>query len=281
MARRRSASRACVGCALNPEPQGASVNVPEVIENIRKLHALTVNTDALLDQQMMASGLAGQPSSTDQDAACKRYPQAPHVMLDRELASPSLPIGAALAGRMSCRRYERIPISFGDLCGVMAAARQIEAGARSGKRPYPSGGARYPVELYVVASGVQGLKPDFAYHYRPDLHALEQLWSADPAVHPIERIVPDTDGVSAIVVLTAVLARSVERYGYKTYPLALIEAGCLGQTIQLLAAARGLGSIIVGGFVASRVSRLLDLSADEIPLLTIGLGRPRQPEGAA
>src|SRR5690349_16204615 len=112
----------------NPGPQGASVNVLEVVENIRKLHALTVNTDALFDHQMMRSGLAGQPP--DEVVACKRYPHATQVMLDREQQPLAQPVGAALAGRVSCRCYERAPISFDDLCGVLAAARQVEAGAR-------------------------------------------------------------------------------------------------------------------------------------------------------
>lgn len=78
-----------------------------------------------------------------------------------------------------------------------------------------------------------------------------------------------------VVVLSAVLARSLPKYGDRGYRYLLLEAGHVGQNLDLVASALGLGAVNLGGFYDDELARLLCLDPEwEIPLYATAIGVP-------
>ena len=85
-----------------------------------------------------------------------------------------------LAARQSIRTYSSRPLARRDFEQFLQLTVRAYASIESpdlgptSLRNYPSGGARYPLEVYPVVLNVQGLAQGF-YHYHPFHHRLEFL----------------------------------------------------------------------------------------------------------
>jgi SagB-type dehydrogenase family enzyme len=205
--------------------------------------------------------------------AVRRNPGLPHVSLPAP-GLPATPLRDALRRRRSARSFADGPLTLNQLAAVLHAAYGVTDDARAPHLPRlrtaPSGGALYPLELYVAAHRIDGI-PAGLYHFDPLRHALE--------------IVEDTveiGGVSphgivaeaaATVFVTATFWRSRFKYGLRAYRFTLLEAGHAAQNALLAATALGLGSIVVGGFYDDLVDQLLGLDGvSESVLVLICLG---------
>ena len=97
---------------------------------------------------------------------------------------------------------------------------------------------------------------------------------------------------AAIVLITAVVQRSLWKYEDRGYRYILLEAGHAAQNLNLCAEGLGLASLNLGGFFDEDVMALLKLDQDrEIVLYGVALGkaaiddrcerrRPPEAEGA-
>lgn len=144
-------------------------------------------------------------------------------------------------------------------------------------RNYPSGGALYPVETYLISTAMEGHAPGI-FHYNPTTHALEQLCDLRPDFD-IKSIAshPESLPVSTMVVFTAVWQRSSAKYGDLAYLHALIEAGHMSENILLVGTALGLQVRPYAGFNDDGIIELLDLNQEnEQPIHSITLckGKP-------
>jgi SagB-type dehydrogenase family enzyme len=142
-------------------------------------------------------------------------------------------------------------------------------------RASPSGGALYPLELYVVAREVDGLASG-VYHYDAHDHVLEQLGTAAP---PADELSPYADLVGAaqaMVFVAAVFWRSRFKYGLRGYRFVLLEAGHVVQNLLLAATALGLASFPLGGFFDDAVDRALELDGVDVSTVYAAcVGAPR------
>ncbi|MEA3248706.1 MAG: nitroreductase, partial [Nanoarchaeota archaeon] len=66
------------------------------------------------------------------------------------------------------------PISFSEFSKVLGSCRIVDSKRKPERRTYPSGGARFPVEIYAVSYNVDGLD-NGAYHYNMRDKCLEML----------------------------------------------------------------------------------------------------------
>jgi len=143
----------------------------------------------------------------------------------------------------------------------------------------------------VLAQRVQQLDGG-VYHYVPLGHRLEVVRpDALPAHLSSEMFLgqPYLVQAAAIVVITAVVERSLWKYDDRGYRYIVLEAGHVAQNINLCAAGLGLASLNLGGFFDEDVTALLKLDPDrEIVLYGIALGHSevadrlesRQPSAA-
>jgi oxazoline/thiazoline dehydrogenase len=120
---------------------------------------------------------------------------------------------------------------------------------RGGRRPYPSGGARYPLTAYLAVHRCHGLAGGL-YAYHPTLHELIEL---DKRGAGFDRLLADAAAAADVeeppqilLVLTAQYARTQRMYGDLSYSLILKEVGAVFQAAMMTAAVMGLGTCPLG-----------------------------------
>lgn len=175
----------------------------------------------------------------------------------------------ALATRRSLRSYGPDPMALDDLSSLLHhSARVIDVvhDRRLGEqafRPYPTGGARSELELYVVANQVEGLRQG-AHWYDARAHELVTVRSGSDEVNAMNDWVSDACGPLArapqvILLVTAVFGRTMWKYQGIGLSLIARDVGCLYQTLYLVATALGLAPCAVGAGPELDNARLLGL----------------------
>ena len=220
---------------------------------------------------------------TPMPPSVKRYKGAPRVTLPPARTSGEFP--RVLLERRTWRRFARAPVdvqSLSTLLHLTAGVQSWAIGPAAQKvalKTSPSGGARQPIELYVVALNVQGLRKGL-YHYASDRHVLERLAGRADAAD-VQRYFPQQwwyKGASAVIFFTAVFERVQWRYAHaRAYRAVLIEAGHVCQTFCLTATWLGLAPFCSMALADSEIER--DLGIDgigESVMYAAGVGtRPR------
>jgi SagB-type dehydrogenase family enzyme len=226
------------------------------------------------------NSLDGGLDGADVPQAPKEHPLTPFVPLpDR-----GVPTGFEdlLLRRNSCRRFDDGSIGLPRLGRVLSAGYGVSGHSRLGAlefldRPVPSGGGLYPLEVYVIARAVDGLTPG-VYHYAPVLAGLEQLREVDIPARLLTYLFMGQSlaaEAACVVVLTAVVSRSLGKYGDRGYRYLMFEAGHVAQNTNLAAIDQGLGACNLGGFFDDELAALLTVDIDlEIPLYATALGVP-------
>lgn len=141
----------------------------------------------------------------------------------------------------------------------------------------PSGGARHPEEVYVLALRVEGLRLGL-YHYVSDRHSLESISTRVTRNRAIDYCAGQqwVGDAAAIFLMTAVFARTMWKYPVaRTYRLVLAEAGHLCQTFCLVACSLGLGPFCTMALKDSLIEKDLGLNGiNESVLYVAGVGVP-------
>jgi len=209
----------------------------------------------------------------------KRHSHRPFVALPQgNLAAASLE--NAIAARRSRRTFGQGSLRLDELGGILRAAygptSSIE-GTSQALRSIPSGGALYPLELYVACRRVDGTDSG-VYHFDPLRHGLELLGPlADAAFAELSPYEEVLGSCAACVLMTGMFWRSRFKYGARAYRFTLLEAGHAAQNLLLAVAALGLAAVPIGGFYDRRVDELLGIdSIFEASLYLIPIGT-REP----
>lgn len=193
-------------------------------------------------------------------------------------------LDAVLARRRSVRRFRDVPVPLPHVAAALQAGYgrtgQLLAHAPDGVGPQlravPSGGALYPLELYVFAWRVAGLAGGL-YHFDPLRGVLEAIRVGDERPAVVERSVyPATVGECAVLVaIAAVFWRARFKYGLRGYRFALIEAGHVAQNLLLAATALELGALPLSGFYDRPMDELLGLDGvNESMVYAVAFGVP-------
>lgn len=138
--------------------------------------------------------------------------------------------------------------ALGELLWRTLRVRSVRAGDRDdvSSRPFPSAGARYPLEAYAAVGRCAGLAPGL-YHYDAGGHALTRTRDSDPTLATLlEAGRVGTAPPQVLLVLAARFDRVAVKYESLAYALLLKEVGIVLQTLSLAAQAMGLGTCIVG-----------------------------------
>jgi len=207
----------------------------------------------------------------------KEYPRLPSIRLP-EIEEKDSEFETLLDYRGSQRIFSDTPLELKEISKVLGSCRMVKGNFSvvdnplgKERRTYPSGGARFPVELYLLSYNIKDLE-EGAYHYNIKENSLEQLLKKDLKSLRRGIISPYLENSAASIIFTSVISRSEIKYGLKAYPFSLIEAGHMGQNIQLASSEIGLGSCPVSGFVDTTIQKILDLTENEIPIYSINIG---------
>ncbi len=180
----------------------------------------------------------------------------------------------ALKKRRSVREFSHGSLTLDQVSQLLWAA-QGNTGRR-GFRSAPSAGARYPLELYLVAGDVDGLSPG-VYRYRQEKHDLVLLTSGDHRKRLATAALDQgwVHRAPAVLVITGVYERTMGKYGQRGRRYVHMEVGHAAQNIYLQATARRLGTVMVGAFDDKEVQEVLGLPIDHEPLGLMPVGNKR------
>jgi oxazoline/thiazoline dehydrogenase len=160
-----------------------------------------------------------------------------------------------LEARKSIREYGEIPLSSQQLgeflyrCARVKHPIQTEQGEIA-RRPYPSGGALYELELYPIVNNCEGI-PSGLYHYDPLAHQLYRISDRTETVEALLNDARQSMGQQGMPQVLIVIAARFQRLAWKyesiAYALILKHVGALYQTMYLVATAMSLAPCGVGG----------------------------------
>ena len=176
----------------------------------------------------------------------KKYPRALRIKLP--VARPEGEFAEVLRARRTWRKFGAEPVRIEALAETLALTFGIQAWVdvqglgRAAMKSSPSGGSLHPIEAYVLARRVKGLKSGI-YHYNAERHELEWLRKGIT-----RRALTGSlgnqwwfEGGAFFVLMTALFGRTQWKYDFpRAYRAILLEAGHLCQTFCLTATWLGL-----------------------------------------
>jgi SagB-type dehydrogenase family enzyme len=186
-----------------------------------------------------------------------------------------------LHARRTHRDFARGKVSLENVSQLLQTTWGVQGHFQTkafGSLPYktsPSGGARHPGEVYLMALKVDGLERGM-YHYQVKDNRLAGLplrvsprmastYCADQ---------PYFAGAAALFIMTAVFARTMWKYGRsRAYRVVLLETGHLCQTFCLTATRLGLAPFSTAALKDSLIEKDLGLDGiSESVLYVAGVG---------
>jgi SagB-type dehydrogenase family enzyme len=200
--------------------------------------------------------------------------QGGFMQLPKPTFDGTVSVERAIKERRTVRAFRPDPLNMAQLAQLLWAAQGI-TDERRGSRSAPSGGALYPLDVYVVVGerGVEGLRAGI-YRYHPAHHNLESIGPGDGRKKVASAALSQMWIASAPVtfIITAEYERITLKYGERGIRYAHIEVGHVGQNIFLQAGALGLGAGIVGAFRDASVAEAINAPEEHEPLIIIPVG---------
>lgn len=195
---------------------------------------------------------------------------------------PPLRLDDLIFARRSVRNFKPYVISIEEISKLLTYSYGItgvletELGVPQTLRAVPSGGALYPLELYIALFESSGVTPGL-YHFSPYYSQLELMKSGELR-GPFRDIVMQcsiTDSCSMLLCISSVFARSFVKYQDRAYRFIFLEAGHCAQNFCLLASALKLGTVCIGGYTDNEANTFLGLDGvNEAVVYMIATGKP-------
>lgn len=209
----------------------------------------------------------------------KEYPRFPKVRLSKKI----LELGElknTFEKRFSAREYSTGEhLSLEELTALLYYSAGVKPSTAADpnlvRRHYPSGGARYPLEVYLGIQRVGGIEPGI-YHYNVKDHLLETLTTDLEYLESLKEglYYPWSRDAAVIYLITSVWERNMMKYKDRGYRIVLMEAGHMAQNLALVATALDIGCCNSVGFHNQRINEVLDIEhEDEDSLYMALLGR--------
>lgn len=150
-------------------------------------------------------------------------------------------------------------------------------------RNYPSGGAQYPIKLFLLSNFEIGFfKKNYCYSIHPDLGYICSLKKEHninfeevfAITHFNRNLYKETSKIPFVIVMVMNLKHSFEKYGYHSKQLAIIESGHIAQNLQLVSTAMGKCSLPNGGILSDYSKEFIGLSnsKDDIVIYGVAFG---------
>jgi len=193
-----------------------------------------------------------------------------------KLPKPSLKgtksIEELIYNRRSIRNYSKKPLKLKDVSQLLWAAGGITIdGITGATKSYPSAGALYPIDFYLVAYNIENLSKG-VYKYLPEEHKLKIVFSGDLSKSLYEacyyqECIKDS---AAVIVYACDYSKVEIRYGKRgSIRYAHMDIGHSAQNLYLQAEALNIGTVAIGAFDDNKVEKVLNIK-NVLYLLPIG-----------
>lgn len=244
------------------------------------LHFATKNApyiDLRLDQAERRKMLPSRP----QPPFFKVYPGAESIELPR--SSRGGEFESVLLARKTHRSFARGKIALADVATLLWLVWGVQGRidsplfGRLAHKTSPSGGARHPGEVYLMAQKIDGLAQGI-YHYDPVRHRLAAVRQGAVRGKARRYCVRQAHAseAAALFLMTAVFPRTMWKYhAARAYRVVLLDAGHLCQTFCLVATWLGLAPFSTAALDDTSIEK--DLAIDGISesvLYVAGVGKP-------
>ncbi len=184
-------------------------------------------------------------------------------------------LDATILRRRSTREYTGDSIRLEELQQVIHFTYQPQDYGIQGLDKTPDYFDLSLVETFMVVSAVDGLEAG-CYYYAPQTQELRQIRFKNFRQELHFLCLGQELGRDAAVAIfhTADLKAAVAAYGDRVYRYLHMDAGHLGQRLNLAAIHLGLGVSGIAGFFDDQVNEVLGIPVDEAVLYITTLGRP-------
>jgi SagB-type dehydrogenase family enzyme len=248
-------------------------------------HFSTKDTEFARDQVGAFEEFRRQVKSQGMPVPLKKYAQAPRTKLPEVRADGEYP--EVLKSRRTWRKFGSEAVQLEVLAEVLRLTFGIQGWVnvpgygRAAMKTSPSGGDLHPIEAYVVAQRVNGLKKGI-YHYDAARHELERLREGI-GQRTLERNLGNQWWFvrgAFLVVLTAISGRTRWKYDFpRAYRALLLEAGHLGQTFCLTATWLGLAPFCTIAMKDTKWEEWLGIDGvEETVVYVLGAGTRPSPD---
>lgn len=229
-----------------------------------------------MDRNFMKSYF-GKPVETDQQKDIQQPPlEKPYDVNGEIIDLPKVDksiitkdnIFQCILDRQSHRNYLNEAMTLEELSYLLMMTqgiKEIKGNNYVGLRPVPSAGGRHPFETYLVVLNVKGLKKGI-YRYLPLEH---QLLLVKEEESLSEKIVEGLNkqkfaGDAAVTFIWACIPYRTEwRYADRTYKIALLDAGHIGQALYLACETIGLGTCAIASYNQKLIDDLILVDGED------------------
>jgi SagB-type dehydrogenase family enzyme len=200
------------------------------------------------------------------------------IALDHEWITWDGGIETAVLARRSARRYRPAALTLEQLGALLSFAYQPAVPMGSGDNALRQVFDPSLLHTYVLVNDVTSLEPGL-YYYVPTRHELRLVRPGalrDEAHH----ICLDQDlgrDAAALVIHTADLGAALARHGDRGYRYLHLDAGHIGQRLNLGAIGLDLGASGIGGFYDNDVTGLIGAADQDLVAYITTLGVPASP----
>ena len=200
----------------------------------------------------------------------KKYPDKKNIILPRTWENQGKSFWEVLQHRRSRRRFSGNTMSLPDLARLLWAAQGITAQAGAHFfRTSPSAGALYPIETYVAAGNIEGVKQGM-YHLNVAEFLLEEISLESHIGKEVAQASLDQsfmENSSAIFIWSAIFRRNMSKYGNRGGRYICMDVGHICQNLLLAAENLGFSACPVAAFYDDEVNDLLHIDGQEESVL--------------
>lgn len=253
---------------IRPTSAVASVQIPKGENDLKMLQLQLHRVSSILPGEKIDLSAVRRPP--DLNALESKYSYKEAIVLPESPIDWGESVGQSILLRRSTRGFSAEGFLKEELAGVLEYAY------------FPVGAAPSPLfdpsilQTYLVVQKVVGLQ-EGVYYFVPQKNELRLLSAGDFREQTWHFCLGQelARDAAVLVIHIAHLKRAVEKYGDRAYRYLHLDAGQIGERLNLAAIRLGLGVSGIGGFYDDEVNALLGLSLDEIVVYITTLGRSR------
>lgn len=182
--------------------------------------------------------------------------------------------------RRSTRYFTSEPIKKEEIAKILSFAYHPEKYQDQGFSPKSDLMDASIIETYIAITDVDGLE-DGCYYYSPNKNELRQIRFKNFREEIYYLCLGQELGrdAGAVIFHTVNLPEAVEKYGERAYRYLHLDAGILGERLNLACLKIGLGVSGIGGFFDDQVNDLLGIPESQAVLYITVVGKPFKESG--
>jgi SagB-type dehydrogenase family enzyme len=281
---------------LAPVEQAALAEMLERVKTAPLADGRPFDPVFLIHQYLKAVAGSADLAATEEEVASaiapptiKQFPGAEVVVLPKEYLPIDIPLDAVMRDRFSSHNYSPKNVSMQTLSTLLHYAYGTKRTVRAYNvrefpvRWTPSAGGLQPIDLYMVANDVEGLRKGL-YYYDHLRHVLLLVDEGNMRQRLLDASIYQDWVLYAPVMFIMVcnFPRVFWKYRSRGYRFVHADAGVLAQSFYLVATALKLNTCAVAAYYDDKIHELVGVNGrDEFAILLFGTGHKPTPRTLA